>query len=252
MLLFVLILSACRHSEKQASVKPPAKTLSPITGCDSLDKVTNANDKDTIFLNHDKGDSFWLTRSHLKYLLKKYPELGDTSIVLGPDETYAICIGRAKSDPCNPNEFDCEVCRDFFFKLYAYILKQHNGDKNYRGKRDTLTRLYNNIVKIYQISNGGGIGHMYRRISGYSEYAIYRGMDNEYYQRTYDISRQKQLYISSLKQLINDELRSTYGILEKDKPGLKKQLFETVRHIDGLITNFYYLKMTQEFQYSNY
>lgn len=103
------------------------------------------------------------------------------------------------------------------------------------------------------LANGGTyFGHQYTRILGYAEYAIYQNSGTDYLIKTYSISRQKTLYINSLKQLINDELSTNFDISEKDKPALKRSLLKTVTEMDGLITNYFYLNMAKEFQYSNY
>jgi hypothetical protein len=64
-ILFVLILAGCGHSPKQAATKPVGNINSPVPNCDSLDEAIDANDKDTIFLNHDKDNLFWVTKSRL-------------------------------------------------------------------------------------------------------------------------------------------------------------------------------------------
>ena len=104
---------------------------------------------------------------------------------------------------------------------------------------------------------GGGtfFVHQHMRILGYAEYSIYLlSMDQskDYYFREYNISPQKKLYIASLRQLINDEIDNNQQIDNEYKLSLKKQLLETVKEIDSLISSYYYLKMTQDFQHSNY
>jgi hypothetical protein len=253
-LLFVLIIAGCGHSSKQAVIKPVSNSSSPTPNCDSLDKIVDANDKDTIFLNHDKDDLFWVTRSRLKNMLKKYPELGDTSFIRSPDETLTMCNIRENIAPCPSHEFDCEVCSDYFFNLYAYLLKQHTGDKPYQGKRDTLTRLYSSIVNIYQISNGGGtgFGHMYGRIPGYVEYDISEGIFTKFDPTTYNIGKQKSLYIRTLKQQVVDEVNGNDELLKKEKITARRELVKTVNEIDGLISSYFYLSKTQQFQYTHY
>jgi hypothetical protein len=190
----------------------------------------------------------------VKYILKKYPELGDTSFIRSPDETLTMCNTRENIAPCPSHEFDCEVCRDYFFMLYSYLLKRNNGGELYRGKRDTLTRLYSSVVTIYRILNGGGtgFGHMYRRIPGYVEYDINQGIFIEFDRKTYNIGKQKSLYISTLKQQVVDEVNGNDELLKKEKTTARRELVKTVNEIDGLISSYFYLSKTQQFQYTHY
>ncbi|MES2277352.1 MAG: hypothetical protein V4592_15100 [Bacteroidota bacterium] len=209
------------------------------------------DDKDSVWIQ-DYPEKIKETKGTIRRILKFHPEL-QSAFTQQPDISYKLDKENASHNG-HVMDFTSEVGQDNYFTYYAYFLKTKNGNEKYQTQRKTLTDIYLDINSLFGKLSGGGTyySHQYSRIAGYAEYAIYRGAGNDYYQRTYPISRQKQLYISSLKQLINDELSNNFDITEKDKPALKKGLLETVNHINGLITNFYYLKMTQEFQYSNY
>lgn len=71
-------------------------------------------------------------------------------------------------------------------------------------------------------------------------------------EKTYDISKQKELYIQSLRQLINDESEIDYETLGQEKAERTKKLNEIVSEVDRLITDNFYLRRAQEFQYTNY
>lgn len=221
-----------------------------------LQSFSKKNDSVLVY-EDEEGKVFYKTAA-LKQLLKTYPVLGNTTSIYPPDKAYAIVEKQASLKAGKNHDFGCEVCRDDFYELYAYFLKQHNGTKKYQLKRDTLLKLFRNINFIAgKLAQGGTyFGHQYRRIAGYAEYAVYVETTHQFYHNkantpAYQV-KQKQLYISSLKRLINDELTANNDYSEKDKLLVKKQLFETVNQIDRLITNYFYLKATQQFQYANY
>jgi hypothetical protein len=89
---------------------------------------------------------------------------------------------------------------------------------------------------------------------GDAEYAVslYPKNKDDYYVKTYNIAAQRQLYIKALQQRINDEIAANNDIPEKDKAATKVNLYKTVSDIDGLITEYFYLKMAQQFQYTKY
>jgi len=104
--------------------------------------------------------------------------------------------------------------------------------------------------------NYGGTyyGHQYSRIEGYAEYDIYcYSRRADFFDKTYDISNQRKLYIASIRQLIIDEVKVDTNINgEKEKAARKKKLFAIVTDIEKEITDNFYLKMAQGFQYEHY
>jgi hypothetical protein len=129
-----------------------------------------------------------------------------------------------------------------------------DGNEQYKIQRKTIIKLYRDIGFITaRLANwGNGYGHLSRRILGYAEYSVYRlGADkNEgYFRKSYNIKKLKALYIAMLKQTIDDEVTNDTETLPKDKSSRKKELLKTVDEINSLITDYFYLKMAQEFQY---
>lgn len=76
--------------------------------------------------------------------------------------------------------------------------------------------------------------------------------DGELVEKTYKIDRQKSLFIKSLRQLIDDENEIDFNTLEKDKSDRVKKLNTIIDELDILITDLFYLRRAQEFQYVNY
>jgi len=232
-LLLLVFINACTQKTnklKDSHSDIPKKQIIAVKNGDSvlLDSATN----------------YKITTSELNILLKRHPELND-EYVKSPDIDY-----YKQKDL----DFNSEIGRDNYYLIYAYFLKAKNGNKKFQGEREILIKIYNYINSIYDYLNDGGTyyNHQCSRIPAFAENAINSGINNDYYIKTYNISKQKQLYLQSIKQLITDEQNSNFDLDETKKPELKRKLFKTVDDMSGLITNTFYLKMAQEFQYSNY
>ncbi|WP_114940524.1 hypothetical protein [Mucilaginibacter endophyticus] len=115
--------------------------------------------------------------------------------------------------------------------------------------------IYRDINYIFGgLAQGGTyFGHQHTRILGDAEYSLYLGDFYDCYdERTYDITKQKKLYLNALHQQITDELSTNYDIQKNEKSDLKRDLFEKVKGLDTLITDYFYLESARTFQYSNY
>jgi hypothetical protein len=156
---------------------------------------------------------------------------------------------------CNSKEFGSEIGQDDYYVLYAYLLRQKNGVDKYAEQRKKLIDIYSNINSLFQKFQYGGtyFGHQYSRILGYAEYSVYLHSEhNRNFEKTYDITKQKEFYIKSLRQLIDDESEIDGETLEKDKAERNKELNEIVDNLNKLITDTFYLRRTQEFHYGHY
>lgn len=90
-------------------------------------------------------------------------------------------------------------------------------------------------------------------ISGYAAYAVYLlPKDKQEYTKTYDMARQKDLYIRSLRQLIADESSVDVETLGQETKKRNQELNQIVDELDGLITELFYLRRAQAFQYRYY
>jgi hypothetical protein len=211
-------------------------------------QTSYAQDKKVIYA--EEHDVYSYTSVELKDILNLYPELQE-EITRSPDEVYArrsLCLAG------NDRRYSSEAGQDEYYILYAFYLKQKNGEAQYQKQRDRLIAIYRIINNIYAELSGGGtyFGHQYRRIVGYVEYAIYVQNDNEYYNRSYDYTLQKKLYIDMLKQYIADEVAANNDIIQVEKVNFQKRLFDAVEKLDKTITSFSDLKSAQQFQYSHY
>ena len=140
-------------------------------------------------------------------------------------------------------------------ELKKYFLKQKNGVKEFAQQRQKLIDIYSNINSLFGHFEYGGtyFGHQSSRILGYAEYSIYLlPKNNDNISKTYDITKQKELYIKSLRQLIEDENKIDFNTLGQEKIERTKKLNKIVDELDKLITDNFYLRRAQEFQYGHY
>lgn len=192
------------------------------------------------------GDTLKYSKKKFSAIVDTYPELYSDN-TQDPDPTY-YCNADKKG-------FGSEVGQDEYYVLYAYFLKQKNGVDKYAERRKKLIDIYSNINSLFgQLQYGGTyFGHQASRILGYAEYSIYL---YKYYEnnlsKTYDISKQKALYIQSFRQLVNDEIQIDNETLAQEKTMRKKELNDIVGNIDKAITDNFYLRRAQEFQYEHY
>jgi hypothetical protein len=211
-----------------------------------IDKSKYYATQDTVTIPTDLGDTLKFGRAEFNEIMDSHPELIDDYIE-NPDYVYR-CGGNG--------DFTSEAGQDSYYILYAYLLKNKNGDEKYSAIRGKLINIYSNINSLFAHFEHGGtyFGHQQARILGYAEYSVYLYKQNEAHgiSKTYDITKQKELYIQSLRQLINDESSIDFDILAEEKMERAKKLNKIVGDIDRAITNNYFLRRTQEFHYSHY
>jgi hypothetical protein len=110
--------------------------------------------------------------------------------------------------------------QDEYYVLYAHFLKQRNGIDEFAERRKKLIAIYKNINSLFQHFEHGGtyFGHQSLRTLGYAEYSVYLYKHFEdYFSKAYGIAKQKDIYIKSLRQLIDDESSVDFEILGKEK-----------------------------------
>ena len=201
---------------------------------------------DTLEISTETVGTFKYGKDEFNQIVDNHPELF-TNYWEDPDKKHS-CNGGSK-------EFGSEVGQDDYYVLYAFFLKQKNGIDKYAKQRKKLIDIYTNVNSLFQRFQYGGtyFGHQYPRILGYAEYSVYlysEQIDN--FEKTYDITKQKELYIKSLRQLIDDESKIDNETLGKEKIERNKELNKTVDDLNKLITDNFYLRRTQEFHYVHY
>lgn len=229
--IFIFIFISC--SEKPKKVKETTIEKKEIV-------------KDTLIFFPEAEDTLTFSTIQFDEIIENHPEFFK-EYPKDPDFSY-----YSNDDTFN---FDSEVGQDTYYTLYAYFLRQKNGGDVFSNERKQLIAIFRHINALFQSFEYGGtfFGHQYSRILGYAEYSIYlMPKEDSRIKKTYDITKQKELYIKSLRQLIKDESRIDNETLGKEKIEREKELNKIVDKLNELITSNFYLRRAQEFQYTHY
>ncbi len=262
--LSILFFCACKNSTTTNSVPPITDTViardTIVANTDSkIDKEKFYTNKDTIIISTLNNDTVKYSEKDFNDIVDNFPALYSNypdppDITFQSSKNFADIIDS--SGNTNHVSFTSECGQDVYYTLYAYFLKQKNGEKKYAVRRKTLIEIFNRINSIFgRLSYGGTyFGHQYPRIEAYAEYGVYwYSKRDDFFTKTYDIAKQKELYISGLKQIIIDEESIDYNTIDKkEKLNRRKELFKMVDEISSLVTDNFYLKMAQGFHYEHY
>ncbi|MBS1655786.1 MAG: hypothetical protein JSU05_13125 [Bacteroidetes bacterium] len=152
--------------------------------------------------------------------------------------------------------FGSENGQDEYYILYAYFLKKHNQGKELAIRRKNISAIFLTLNSLMGMLTYGGtyFGHQVSRINAYAEYSVYEyRQDSEYFKAAYNTNKQKQLYTDLLKQKITDEVSiDNYVPTQAEKLKRQKELFQKVDELAQLLTDNFYLKEAEQFQFSNY
>ncbi len=256
-LLFVLGIVSCSNSSEEsnnaADSSPKVKLRNTIDESSPKvkDDVIGGNSQyfkqdDSVWIHTEIGETLTYTKAEFTEIIDNHPEF-TSEITMNPDVLYLN--GKDK------DRFQSEVGRDEYYALYAYFLKGQNGVGQFIETRNKLIEIYNLINDLYSQFQYGGtyFGHQRWRILGYVEYSIYSyPKSKKEYEKTYNIEKQKSLYIQSLRQLVKDENEIDFNTLGEDKTRRINEQMDIVSRLDSLITDIYYLRLAQEFQHTHY
>jgi hypothetical protein len=231
----------------QSEQKQAVDTTAKIISANKFNIEPYFTKSDSLIITTEFKDTIKYGKEELKKILDTHPELV-SDYVQNPDQVYH-CSGER-------DEFNSEAGQDAYFILYTYFLKNKNGDTKYSERRKKLIYIYSNINSLFAHFEYGGtyFGHQQARILGYAEFSVYMYKQNETYgiSKTYDITKQKELYIKSLRQLVIDESKIDFNTTGQDKIERTKELNKIIDDIDKAITDNYYLRRTQDFHYRHY
>lgn len=242
-LTFAIGLSSCNNQPEQVEKTTNVHTD---TRSSKVDNSKYYTQQDTIEIAIEIGDTLKYAKSEFNNIVEKHTEFFE-EYPKNPDQAYFKDNDKGV--------FGGESGRDSYYVLYAYFLKQRNGIEEFAQQRQMLIEIYSCINSLFGRFEYGGtyFGHQSVRILGYAEYSIYllpKGKGD--ISKTYDISKQKELYIKSLRQLIEDESEIDLETLGQEKVARNKELNAIVDKLDKLITDNFYLRRAQAFQYVHY
>ena len=242
-LIITIELVSCINQSKQVGKTTISNTDTKTPKVDNSKYYTQ---QDTILITTEIGDTLKYARADFNNIVDKHSEFFE-EYPENPDQTYFNDNGK--------EDFGSEVGQDNYYALYAFFLKQKNGVNEFAQQRQKLIDIYSNINSLFGHFEYGGtyFGHQSRRILGHAEYSIYLLPKNkDDISKTYDIKKQKELYIKSLRQLIEDESKIDFNSLGREKIERTKKLNKIAEELDKLITDNFYLRRAQEFQYVHY
>lgn len=244
LLCILILMSFGCNNEARPSVNIKSKDSS----ANIFSKADNSKyylTKDSLQIADD-GDTITYTKEEFNQLIDEHPEFF-SDIPQHPDLLYySVADSR---------QFGSELGKDEYFALYGYFLRQKNDDVKYTDVRNRIKGIYTNINLLFNYFQHGGpyFYHQAARISGYAEFTVYQYSKNqEGFGKTYDISRQKELYLQSLRQLIADESNIDFETVRAEKPNRLKSANKIVDKLDSLITSNFYLRKAQAFHYDHY
>lgn len=242
-LIFVLGLLSCSNQPGQAD---KAAAVEPDTTVMNIDNSAHYAPMDTVLIATEIGDTLRYSKTEFNNIVDKHPEFFE-EFPRNPDLLYHSGNDR--------EEFGSEIGQDDYYIVYAYFLKQRNEASAFARERKKLIDIFTHINSLFGHFEYGGtyFGHQQKRILGYAEYSVYLlPKTKSEISKTYDIAKQKELYIRSLRQLIADEAKIDFNTLGKEKTERTQELNRIVDELDKLITDIFYLRRAQEFQYGQY
>ena len=246
-MLLILIVGclACNQRSRQPGGTAQGHYKNRSGSPDTTDYSRYYASSDTVLVADLSDDTLKLAKQDLNNIVDSHPEFFQLFID-DPDFEYMNNHDR---------QFGSEVGQDEYYELYSFFLRQRNGMEKFEIQRKRLIDIYTHINSLYgQLQYGGTyFGHQSRRILGYAEYSIYLLPENgRNADKTYNIAKQKELYIKSLRQLIDDESKIDKEVLGDKKIKRVKELNTIVDELDDLITDLFYLRNAQQFNYKYY
>ncbi|WP_144215600.1 hypothetical protein [Flavobacterium anhuiense] len=220
-------------------------------------------EKKKVVIHAEEYDSLLFSKNELNRIEKLFPVL-KAEFPASPEEACSIKLWENYIDQNGKEQsitFSSEAGEDQFCLLYAYYLKQKNGEKKFKKERETLINLYQTINSIYWQLNYGGtyFGHQYKRLNASAEYSIYQlATGKEYYEKEYDFQKQKELYIKTIMQFVEDEesqnvyYQEDLHVNRKKANERAKELKDKINILEKLITNYFYLNQVQNFEITYY
>jgi hypothetical protein len=238
--VFLFIIISCNNEYKPSRIENITLGDTPLKS----DLAGFYTISDTVYLHTEIGEILIYPKAEYNRLIDHHPEFF-SEFPYSPDLAWFSCN--------NKKEFNSEFGIDTYYALYAHFLKQRNGEEAFAQQRKKLIEIYTTINTLFANFKRGGsfFAHQKMRILGYAEYSIYL-LKKSSPENTYDIRKQKDLYLQSLRQQVADEVSAFSDTAGAVKAERIRELNQLVDVLDGLITDSFYLRRAQEFHYTHY
>ncbi|GAB2814522.1 hypothetical protein [Ferruginibacter profundus] len=245
--LFIATAPGCSNHNNLNDKIAPDDTIVKSSAVIKPDYSKYYTTKDSLLIVTENDDSLEYSKEEFNQLIDQHPELLNIDYVTNPDLMYY--------SSSNKEGFSSEAGQDTYYMLYAYFLKQQQGVEKYAVRRKKLIDIYANINALYRHIQDGGtyFGHQQYRILAYAEFSLHTFIDHESSKsKSYNITKEKKLYLGLLRQIIDDESSLNYDSKGKDFAEETRELNHIVDNLDQLITDIFYLKKAQAFQFDKY
>ena len=148
-LLYISILGllSCNSRTQQSDKKQTIDTTAKVESTHKNDNSKYYTTLDTLIISTEIGDTLKYGKDEFNEIIDNHPELVSDNI-RNPDQVYH-CNGEREG-------FNSEAGQDGYFMLYAYFLKNKNGDKKYSERRKKLINIYSNINSLFGHFEYGG------------------------------------------------------------------------------------------------
>ena len=245
--LFISLQLSCSNQNKKNDITEEKNHLIKVETTKKKNQSKHYTKLDTIIIETERGEILKYEKAEYNQMIDLHPEFF-SAYPSPPKISYRLSYDYENNE--------CEITQDIYFNLYAHFLKKKNDEIELKKERKNIIDIYTKINSIFQRLKYGGtyFGHQYSRILGFAEYSLFRmAKDKKEFNNIYNISKQKSLYIESLQQLIKDENSIDFETIgEKNKLERLNDFNKTIDEIEELISNSFYLKSAQSFQYENY
>ncbi|RXK62429.1 hypothetical protein ESA94_05320 [Lacibacter luteus] len=251
-LLVVFFLSGCNTNIDEKSAAGKSNIV--ITKSSKVDTSGLYAKSDSVIISSIHFDTIRYTKDEFNLIVDNFPSL-HSHIPVHPDIAYAQSgyfkdIVNSDGDAMHLT-FGSEQGQDRFYILYAYFLKNRNPEKELEAVRENLISIYQNVNDIFGYLNSGGtyFGHQSNRLIGCAEYDVYQYKQSlKYATPQSDIHKLKMLYFSTLRELIYQQSKNNPEFEESRR----RQIFLCLKKLEMIISNEFYLKKAQQFQYWYY
>jgi len=244
--ILILILLSCNNEDKQTGIEVAVNATEKATKAQNTNNSKYHTLKDTFTITSHLIEPLNYTKTAFNDMVDKHPEFFQ-AYPNSPDMSYFMTDEY--------EGFESQVGQDTYYMVYSHFLKQRNGVNEYAEQRKKLIEIYSNINSFYRYLEFPKNGFVHRaiRIVAYAEYTIYELSQAENdIEKPYDSSKQKDLYIQSFRQLIEDESNTDGWLSREEKVEGNIEQNGIVDQLDSLITDIFYLRSAQSFQYGHY
>jgi hypothetical protein len=257
-LILLILCVSCAKSNKETPEKPVGVT-------DSLSGIqpeTVVDSSKLVKVEYYVGEYKYFEKEPYDKFRKWFNEELNPNYILSPDEARAIFDKSRLQRKFNFKEATFMVSG--FYVLYGHFLKERNGKKADASLRKRTVKSFMVINDIYREISGGHPSYFRHQevcISGYVEFVVYNYLRmGESLDKKFDIKKQRQIYIQSLRQEVLDAEADpeslVYGYMGEITNRERKERINTalqlVDELEPCIETYFDLKAVQQYHYSHY